>query len=369
LASGLPEDAIKEWALDPQVTIDADKVGSVFDQLEDMDTNPCLDKLLELANLNAGAAAAAADALPEAALVFIKPHACFDATKTLVAEHLKAHGISIVNEGTIEAKDIDEKKLIDNHYYSIASKATIMKPADLNVPADKFQDTFGVAWDQALSEGKVFNALEGCAHLGIDAEQMAAAWTIAKESGKFVKFGGGFYCGLVAVDGKDPVYIFNGFFMSMRSKFTSPGAAIQYYSVQWDGAKLPWASFRAEVLGATDPTKAPAGSLRGLILQKWKDLGLPAEPDVGDNGVHGSASPLEGLAERANWLATPVAEDTFGARLVKAGLTEDLIKAWCKDPQVTTADGKTGSVFDQLEDMNSAPCVDRISELVALNKA
>jgi hypothetical protein len=33
-----------------------------------------------------------------------------------------------------------------------------------------------------------------------------------------VKFGGGFYCGLI-----DGLYVFNGFFMSMRSKFTAPG--------------------------------------------------------------------------------------------------------------------------------------------------
>ena len=32
---------------------------------------------------------------------------------------------------------IDEKKLIDQHYYAIASKATILKPEQLNVPADK----------------------------------------------------------------------------------------------------------------------------------------------------------------------------------------------------------------------------------------
>lgn len=41
---------------------------------------------------------------------------------------------------------IDKKKLIDQHYYAIASKATILKPAQLNVPADKFKDKFGEDW-------------------------------------------------------------------------------------------------------------------------------------------------------------------------------------------------------------------------------
>ena len=40
-----------------------------------------------------------------------------------------------------------------------------------------------------------------------------------------MKFGGGFYCGLVEVAGKDPWYISNGFFMVIRSKFRIEGAA------------------------------------------------------------------------------------------------------------------------------------------------
>ena len=66
-----------------------------------------------------------------------------------------------------------------------------------------------------------------------------------------MKFGGGFYCGLIEIEGKDSVYIFNGFFMSMRSKFTKPGTHIYYYSVEWDAATLSWADFRGKGLGPT----------------------------------------------------------------------------------------------------------------------
>jgi hypothetical protein len=60
--------------------------------------------------------------------------------------------------------------------------------------------------------------------------------------------------------------------------------------------------FRGKVLGPTDPKDGPAGSLRATILKDWKQLGLQSPPNVGDNGVHASASPFEGLAERMNWL-------------------------------------------------------------------
>jgi hypothetical protein len=47
---------------------------------------------------------------------------------------------------------IDSKQLIDNHYYSIASKATILDPRELNVPADKFEAKFGIGWEEALGK-------------------------------------------------------------------------------------------------------------------------------------------------------------------------------------------------------------------------
>ena len=62
-----------------------------------------------------------------------------------------------------------------------------------------------------------------------------------------VKFGGGFYCGVIEVEGKAPIYAFNGFFMSMRSKFVAPGTSIHYYVVEFDPAELSWAGERHSV--------------------------------------------------------------------------------------------------------------------------
>ena len=140
----------------------------------------------------------------------------------------------------------------------------------------------------------------------------------------------------------------------MRGKFTDPRGSIHYYLVEWPTAALSWADFRGKVLGATNPAEAAKGSLRRAILDEWKGLGLAAEPDTGDNGVHASASPFEGLAERMNWLKQPLETDAFGARLLGAGLTAEMIKEWCVDAQVVLPgqDGKKGSIFDALEDMD-----------------
>lgn len=179
----------------------------------------------------------------------------------------------ILAEGAITAEEIDQGKLIDQHYYAIASKATILKPAELNVPADKFKAQFGLEWQTALDSGKVLNAMDGCAALGIDADEMDKQWGICKKAKKLIKFGGGFYCGLIEIEGKESYFIFNGFFMSMRAKFTAPGTSIYYYVVDWDPDALAWSDFRGSVLGTTDPVEAVGTSLRGQIYAHWESLG------------------------------------------------------------------------------------------------
>merc|ERR1711920_753861 len=318
---------------------------------EDIDADACLAKAAVLAKLNK-------PAVKNSAFVFIKPHAVTDKVRELAKAGLEKHGIKILKQGKIKGEVIDKKKLIDQHYYAIASKATILKPDQLNVPEDKFQGQFGLTWKDALASGKVFNAMDGCAKLGIDADQMDAEWAKAKAGKKLVKFGGGFYCGLVEVDGKEPLYIFNGFFMAMRSKFTKPGTEIYYYVVEWDSTKLSWSDFRGKLLGPTDPAGAPADSLRGMILAKWQDLGLKSEPNTGDSGVHASASPFEGLAERINWLGYRVERDPFGKLLLRTGVAASVVRDWCKDPQVTFGPiAMKKSLFDALEDTDSDWCL------------
>ena len=303
------------------------------------------------------------------AFVFVKPHAVTEATKDLVKKGLVDAGLTITSEGSLTAEEIDSKKLIDQHYYAIASKATILKPSELNVPSDKFEAQFGMSWEAALATGNVYNAMDACAQLGISADEMDAQWGICKKAKKLVKFGGGFYCGLIELEGKTPLYVFNGFFMSMRSKFTAPGVSIYYFTVEWDAASLSWSDFRGQLLGPTDPAECPAGSLRGQIKAQWQALGLKAEPDVGDNGVHASASPFEALAERMNWCGTPMASDVYGSALLAAGLPQRALESWTVDPQVTLPDGdnKKGSLFDALEDLNAPECLIRCRALARVN--
>ena len=186
------------------------------------------------------------------AFVFIKPHANTKAAQAYVKKGLEAKGLNILQEGEITGEKIDKDMLIDQHYYAIASKATLVKADKMPVDPKKFEAHFGISWDSVVSAGKAYNALDACKYLGIDASALDAAWAKAKKAGKLVKLGGGFYCGLIdTIPGKEPIYVFNGFFMSMRSKFVQPGTSIHYYVVDWDSNDLKWADFRGKVLHTT----------------------------------------------------------------------------------------------------------------------
>ena len=195
-------------------------------------------------------AAGSCSGLANSAFVFIKPHANTPETQALVKETLTNAGITIVSESEISGETIDKKKLIDKHYYAIASKATILSPKDFPVPADRFQEAFGESWSGVLSEKRAANAMEACELFDCTPDELDAAWRQAEQEKKVVKFGGGFYCGLLSIGEKKPaLYVFNAFFMSMRSKFVQKGTSIHCYEVEWQPSTLSWSSFRNDIVG------------------------------------------------------------------------------------------------------------------------
>ena len=194
------------------------------------------------------------------------------------------------------------------------------------------------------------------------------------------------------------IYVFNAFFMSMRNKFVGPNNSIHCYVVEWDPVVLNWKSFRRDLIGVTDPNVAKVGSLRNVILQKYKELGLSTKPNKGDNSIHASASPFEGFFEKLNWLQLKFTkgnrhgggdydeiDDEFGNALLRyGGISKERILEWSKDPQILlssssssssekssssspSGEGKRSSIFDTLEDMDVMDCYNRLVELNEIN--
>lgn len=52
------------------------------------------------------------------------------------------------------------------------------------------------------------------------------------------------------------------FLFLFKTAYCNPGEKIQWYTVSWPTDTLSWEDFRGDVLGATNPSAAPKGSIR-----------------------------------------------------------------------------------------------------------
>jgi hypothetical protein len=165
-----------------------------------------------------------------------------------------------------------------------------------------FEAKFASTWSAAVAAGKVLNAAQAMTRLNVDVDAFSALWG---RSSNEIKLAPGLY---VARFEAADLFVLNGFYLANRAKFTREEARVRWFTVEWDEAALTWADFRAKVIGPTNPTEAPVESIRGAILARWQELGLASVPTVSDNGVHASAGPLEGIAERGVWMGMALEE-------------------------------------------------------------
>ena len=248
-----------------------------------------------------------------------------------------------------------------------ASKATLIPGANVPVPIDKFRDAFGEDWSAV--KDRALNAQQACDLWGWTPAQLQEAWK--SSSTQVVKLGGGFYCGRMMSPNEDnsqtPYYIFNGFFLTLRQQFVEPGKSVYCWHVEWEADDLSWKDFRQRLIGTTDPATAAPGSLRRILYDQYERFGLSGPPDKGQNGVHGSASPWEGLVECANWWNLSYEETALGRSLLDTS-ARSLLDAWSKDPTVVVdaATGQRGSLFDTLEELNADDCLVEMQRLAEI---
>ena len=210
---------------------------------------------------------------------FIKPHAHNEAVEALVRQTLAASQIDVVSSGTISAAAIDDGGLIDKHYGTLAERAMDVPPAELPVwseaKAAEFEKLAGQSHTAAAAAGQLLNLRQAQALLPTASpKEIERQW----RAGECLKLAPGTY---VAKLSEASVWVVNGFYASMRAKFTDAElnpAGIKWLQLRWDESALTWQAFRDDVVGATDCKAAREGSLRNLVLQRWEALGLRAAP-------------------------------------------------------------------------------------------
>ena len=299
--------------------------------------------------------------------MYLKPHANSQRTKSFLREYLRKKELKVTLEGSLQGKDMLSGGVIDKQYGDIARRAMLLRPEELTLPSSsfvRFQKKFGMSWSDALEDELLHNAAEASELLEVSGEVLGQAWMECVSSGKMVKLGRGFYCGLIdTIPNKPAVFCINGFFLAMRAEYLAASASVHYFLVEWDNAAMSWSDFRKKVIGATNPSLAHPESLRSIMNAEWEDLGLGGPLDMVRNGLHASASAFEALVERSIWLGVSLETDAhFGVHLFSSAVPATVLKEWTTNPMVYRK-----YIFDRMENQGSEQCLETAIELHSRN--
>lgn len=122
------------------------------------------------------------------------------------------------------------------------------------------------------------------------------------------------------------------------------------------------------MIGSSNPLTSPEDSIRRRLLPQIDssvEVQAALVNDQEDNFIHASASPLEAMFERLNWVGRDSIElDHFGSQLLEAGIPSETILNWRGDPTVTF-EGSPQSLFDVHENMDTIPCIRKCVDVAA----
>lgn len=281
------------------------------------------------------------------ALGFIKPHASKSVSSwNWIQTTLNQRGIRLSSETDVTGPQIRKQGLIDRHYNVIATIGGCQNPMDLALNDNTllaFQNAFGLSWTQAHTQGLLFSGMAALKKMTLTPDALMGLWAATKTA----KIGPGFYAATI-----QGIYVLNGFYPSIREIYTTDDVVIHCFLMEFDGDVLPWKTFRADVIGATDPAKAAPNSIRGALFQRRQELGLSM--NARDNVIHASASPFEAMMERSVWMPSfATTDDPLWTALHGSGITLPALTNLANQNPTITLDGKTASAIDQLEDTDT----------------
>jgi hypothetical protein len=285
------------------------------------------------------------------AVIFTKPiyHLPFsltaDALRDRVETFLLDRGFYIRTRHCVDGQALRSQGTMDQHYI-VYSKAVRLESLDTLIMSEaglaRFEERFGTSWEDEKVAGRLMTTDQLIEKKGLAITDLLEAWEDHLATGQTLKVQSGL---IVAFVEAFDAYVINGFYPAMAERFDHADNVMHYFVVEFDSAECSWESFRKEILGVTNSSKAAATSLRGQLFTDF-----PVELPGSDNFVHGSAGPLEGFAERlVHEEEVGLATSPIGVYLQRRGVSAVTFRAWCaRKPIVELA-----ALFDLTEEKNS----------------
>jgi nucleoside diphosphate kinase len=190
-------------------------------------------------------------------VVLIKPHANNPEFLHECLAHLKEAGVYVINGFGKQCT----KDMADTHYKNIAQYSR-------EIP----EKSSFVSMVQYMKDRP-----------SLSAEEMCILW----RNGIQLTVDKDYYVSKIG-----DTWVSNGFYAFMQEDFDNRDATVLVVKFNF-----PFLKFKDDVIGCTNAAKAPKTSLRGMYYAKYC---TPAT-DLSRNGVHASASALEGFRDCVFW--------------------------------------------------------------------
>jgi len=296
------------------------------------------------------------------AVLLLKPYANNERTLSLITSELSIHKISIIEQGQISAKEMEERKRFENHYAHIRRFAVLTSPGAIKLNSSEealFSREFGSRWQVYLEEGRILNMSQALDYFGVNSEALYRLWTSA-DTVFTVKHG--ITCARIRAptkeggsDGQDFILI-NGHFGQLRDSFIFPGATCRFLVLGWDDSALSFNDFVTDVIGDEDPETASPFSIRGHLYNQWDELGVSYAPDsLLYNFIHVSSSAFETLTDSLVWVKGSILDrDPFVQQLISAGVSQKTIQLWMLNRELKSK----GSLIDLCRSKGTDECID-----------
>ena len=147
-----------------------------------------------------------------------------------------------------------------------------------------------------------------------------------------------------------------------RSRARTPTSSQLFVAAQ----KGQDARVRALLAAGADKDLVNNNGATSLLVAAWNghDAVVRVLLDAGadkDLAMKDGATPVLVAAHKGH--------DAVVRTLLDAGITEETLKAWTVDPRVPMPDGTQGSLFDALEDLDLAACIEKAKAIAVAKPA
>jgi hypothetical protein len=251
------------------------------------------------------------------------------------------HGYEIEGVSLLSGPYIARQGIIERHYAQI-NKAYREGGSALSADAlDKLSECFG----EVPQSCDVLGGESFMKFFGMKPTEINDLWVSSQGFGKVKKLSSGVYATRYDSGRFMAKYLINGFHAGQIANFCAPGRITAAVSLRSGDNASSWAEMRSGFAGATDPSRAKAGSVRNWLLNNRAAIGMETV-DTQLNGIHLSAGPIESMAEIPNWFPWVRSHQTVMGRLLGAFMSEEEISDLALNPEVP---GQGKPIFDLTE--------------------